>query len=91
MIKRLAPTFIDLTQDAVLKAFWYRSSLRFFLQQHGISDIDLARWQPDQTKRVYITWLWEQLIRTDWDTTPSGEARSLARCGFPDLERREDT
>jgi len=38
MRKRLSPSFVELTQDALLKAFWYKPSCRLFLQQHRISD-----------------------------------------------------
>ncbi|GAG16223.1 unnamed protein product, partial [marine sediment metagenome] len=38
MSKKLTPNFIQLTQDACLKAFWRKRALRTFLKQHGISD-----------------------------------------------------
>jgi len=93
MEKRLAPTFIELTCDALLKAFWYKPTLRLFLLQHGINESALAQWHADQSKRDYIVCLWPQLVKTD-----SGHAailkmaRSLAEMQhFPDLERKEDT
>jgi len=79
--------------DALLKAFWFRPSLRFFLQQHGIAEKTLACWHPDQSKRQYIEWLWPRLVRDDrGNQAILAMARSLAEMNdFPDLERREDT
>jgi restriction endonuclease Mrr len=93
MIKRLSPSFIELTQDAVLKAFWYKPSLRLFLQQHGISGGALAQWHADQSKRDFILWLWPRLVKEEkGQNAIVSMARSLAEMAyFPDLERREDT
>ncbi|MBI4667608.1 MAG: hypothetical protein HY747_00215 [Elusimicrobia bacterium] len=93
MNKRLAPAFIELTQDALLKAFWYRPSFRLFLQQHGIKDSVLAQWHADQSKRDFLAWLWPQLIKTDLGHDAIlNMARSLVEMDhFPDLERKEDT
>jgi hypothetical protein len=93
MSKRLSSVFIELTQDALLKAFWYKPSLRIFLQQHGIKDSALAQWHADQSKRDFILWLWPPLIKDDkGQNAILGMARSLAEMKhFPDLERKEDT
>jgi hypothetical protein len=93
MSKRLTPSFIELTHEALLKAFWHKPSLRIFLEQHGIKDTALAQWHPDQTKRVYIDWLWPQLVKTEQGhRVILSMARSLADMQhFPDLERKEDT
>ena len=93
MKKRLSPVFIDLTLDALLKAFWYKPSLRLFLQQHRIAGSTLAQWHPDQSKRDFVMWLWPKLIASEKGQMAILEmARSLAEMKhFPDLERREDT
>ncbi len=93
MDKRLTPAFIELTQDALLKVFWYKPSLRLFLQQHGIKESVLASWHAEQSKREFVTWLWPKLLRsTDGHKVVLSMARSLADMQyFPDLERREDT
>ncbi|MBA4416476.1 MAG: hypothetical protein C0392_00990 [Syntrophus sp. (in: bacteria)] len=93
MNKRLSPVFIELTQDAILKAFWYKPSLRFFLQQHRIKDSALAQWHTDQTKRDFVAWLWPQLVKSDHGHDAIlNMAQSLADMRhFPDLERKEDT
>lgn len=93
MIKRLSPVFTDLTQDALLKVFWYKPSFRLFLQQHGISANALAQWHSDQTKRDFIVWLWPRLVKDEkGQNAILAMARSLAEMKhFPDLERKEDT
>jgi len=92
-MKKLSPVFVELTQDALLKAFWYKPSLRIFLQQHGIAEGALAQWHADQSKRDFIRWLWPQLVKGE--KVPGvilSMARSLAEMqDFPDLERKEDT
>ncbi len=93
MKKRLAPAFVELTLDALLKAIWYKPTLRRFLQQHRIADSVLAQWQDDQSKRDYMAWLWPKLIKTDeGQEAILAMARSLSEMqSFPDLERKEDT
>jgi len=93
MEKRLVAAFIELTYDALLKVFWYKSTLRFFFQQHGIKDSVLASWHADQSKRDYMAWLWPLLVRNDrGHAVILKMARSLAEMEhFPDLERKEDT
>lgn len=93
MSKRLSPAFVELTQDALLKAFWYKPSLRLFLQQQGISDRALAQWHSDQSKRDFVLWLWPQLVKDEkGQNAILSMARSLAEMKhFPDLERKEDT
>jgi restriction endonuclease Mrr len=93
MAKKLSSSFIELTQDALLKALWFKPSLRLFLQQHGIKDSALSSWHADQTKRDFIQWLWPKLIKTDEGHSAILKmARSLSEMEhFPDLERKEDT
>jgi hypothetical protein len=91
--KRLSSVFVELTQDALLKAFWYKPSLRLFLQQHHIAEKALAQWHADQSKRDFILWLWPQLVKDEkGQNVILSMARSLAEMKhFPDLERKEDT
>jgi|SRR5271165_5545309 len=93
MSKKLSPMFVELTMDAVLKAFWYKPSLRLFLQQHRIAERALAQWHADQSKRDFILWLWPQLVKDEKGQNAILDmARSLAEMRhFPDLERKEDT
>lgn len=96
MAKILSPHFIELTQDACLKAFWRKGALRRFLRQHHISEKELATWHSeDESKREYLTRLFDKLIRIK---DKSGYqiitkmAQSLAEMDyFPDLENWEDS
>lgn len=92
-MKALSPAFVELTQDALLKAYWYKPSLRFFLQQHKITESALAKWFPEQSKRDFILWLWPLLLKNEkGNAVILAMARSLSEMrDFPDLERREDT
>jgi hypothetical protein len=93
MKKRLSPSLIELTHDALLKAFWYKPSLRLFLQQHGVKNSVLAQWHGDQSKREFVAWLWPQLVKIELGhASILNMARSLSEMQhFPDLERKEDT
>jgi hypothetical protein len=93
MSKKLSPAFAELTQDALLKVFWFKPSLRLFLQQHNITDIALAQWHSDQSKREFVAWLWPKLLKTEkGQNAILAMARSVAEMRhFPDLERKEDT
>jgi len=93
MSKKLSPAFIELTMDALLKAIWFKGSLRSFLLQHKIKESALAQWHADQTKRDFIQWLWPQLFKDEkGQNVILSMARSLAEMRhFPDLERKEDT
>jgi hypothetical protein len=92
-VKKLSPVLVELAQDALLKAFWYKPSLRLFLQQHRIAERALAQWHADQSKRDFILWLWPQLVKDEKGQNAILDmARSLAEMRhFPDLERKEDT
>jgi len=63
----------NLTQDAALKVFWRKNSLRRFLRQHHISENELATWHSeDESKRDYLTRL--SALKTIW------VIKSLAGC-----------
>lgn len=95
MRHKLAPHFIELTQDACLKAFWHRKALRMFLKQNHITDATLATWHQDELKRDFLYRLFEDLVRIDENQGHAiilEMARSLADMKyFPDLEKWEDS
>lgn len=95
MRKKLAPAFIQLTQDACLKAFWRKRALRLFLQQHKISEAKLATWHEDETKRDFLYRLFQELLQIDDNSGHAAileMARSVAEMKhFPDLENWEDS
>lgn len=93
MAKKLSPIFVDLTQDTLLKVFWFKNSLRLFLQQQNISNDILAQWHSDQTKRDFVTFVFTQLVN---DEKGQNVILSIARYladmkHFTDLERKEDS
>jgi hypothetical protein len=93
MSQRLTPVFVQLTQDALLKAFWYKPAFRLFLQQHRIKDSSLAMWHADQSKRDFVAWLFPRLLKVEaGHMVVLDMARSLSEMEhFPDLERHEDS
>ncbi|MCK4631741.1 MAG: restriction endonuclease [candidate division Zixibacteria bacterium] len=95
MRKKLTPSFIELTQDACLKAFWRKPALRLFLQQHQISQTQLATWHGDESKRVFLNRLFPELLQINDNSGHAAVlemARSLAEMKhFPDLEGWEDS
>jgi|APCry1669189034_1035192.scaffolds.fasta_scaffold24935_2 restriction endonuclease Mrr len=93
MNKILSPVFVELTQDALLKAIWFKGSLRLFLIQHHISEAALAQWHSDQSKRDFVEWLWPRLVKNEkGQNAILAMARTLVEMKhFPDLERKEDT
>ena len=95
MQKKLAPGFVELTQDACWKAFWRKSALRRFLQQHGITQAKLATWHADESKREFLDRLFHDLLLVrdnKGHTVILAMARSLADMRhFPDLENWEDS
>jgi len=95
MNKRLAPHFIELTQNACLKAFWRKKALRLFLQQHHIMESFLATWSSEESKRDFLFRLFDKLVN---QTNSKGHsviliiAHSLVDMKhFPDLENYEDS
>ncbi len=95
MNKKLTPNFIQLTQDACLKAFWRKPALRAFLRQVGISASKLATWHADETKRIFLQRLFPDLLAVRDNKGHAAilkMARSLAEMKhFPDLENWEDS
>lgn len=95
MKERLTPGFIELTQDACLKAFWRRAALRSFLLQHAISESRLATWDAEESKRDFLQHLFQGLLGlrdNKGHAVILAMARSLAEMKyFPDLEKWDDS
>ena len=95
MQQKLAPGFVELTQDACWKAFWRKSALRRFLQQHGITQAKLATWHADESKRDFLDRLFHELLLirdNKGHKVILAMARSLADMRHsPDLENWEDS
>ena len=61
MNKKLSPYFISLTQDACLRAFWRKSTLKNFLAQMGIKEQFLLSWDENETKQVFLSKVFSKL------------------------------
>lgn len=94
-MSKLSPHFVQLTQDACLKSFWRRRSLRTFLKQQGIRESVLASWAEDETKRDFLSRLFDKLASLSDNRGRAvilGMARTLGeQRHFPDLEKWEDS
>jgi hypothetical protein len=93
-MKKLAPEFVALTQDACLKAFWTKNALRTFLKMHKISDELLSQLNDGETKNQFLARLFFALADPNKDkgSVILSMAESLAAMNhFPDLERWEDS
>ena len=95
MKKQLSPAFIQLTQDACLKAFWRKRALGMFLKQNDISDQQLVTLFGEETKREFLDRLFQDLVdlqNNEGHPIILKIARSLAEMKhFPDLENWEDS
>lgn len=65
MISRLTPVLISLIYDAVLKSYWRKKPLREFLSECGIQREFLSTWSADETKRLFLDRLFEDLRNTN--------------------------
>lgn len=93
MASALSPHFIELVQDALLKSYWTKKSLRNFLRRSNVAETLLSQLSNDETKRDWIDRLFPKL-----EVTGQGQAiiqqmaRSLAdQTSFPDLDNWEDS
>lgn len=91
MKTRLTPHLIGLTYEAALRSFWRKKSLSSFLTRSGFRG--LPSWHPDESKRDFLTRVFDILQRTD-----QGKAKILQlgqflaeQSCFPDLEGWEDS
>lgn len=91
MKTRFTPHLVDLTFDAALRSFWRKKALASFLTRTEIAD--LPTWLPDESKRDYLSRVFEMLEHTDHGKAKIVQlARFLAeQTRFPDLEGWEDT
>lgn len=92
-MKIISANTVELTRDALLKAYWTKKPLQAFLIKHGIPKMDtislLSRYV---TKRDYINDLFSRLINTDLGrNTIEKMAIDLATfTSFPDLSICDD-
>ena len=91
MKTRFTPHLVDLTFDAALRSFWRKKALSRFLERANIEN--LPTWLPDESKREYLSRVFQLLERTDHGKAKIVQlARFLSeQTAFPDLEGWEDT
>jgi hypothetical protein len=85
-------SFVNLLFDALVKAMWFKRTLRIFLRQHGVSEAALATWAEGETKREFLDRLLSRLAGDPRSTNLLlALARDLAeQSAFPDLQGLED-
>ena len=91
MKTRFTPHLFDLTFDAALRSFWRKRALSTFLR--GCEIKGLPAWGPDESKRDYLSRVFDDLRSTDQGR---GKILQLAQfladqTAFPDLQGWEDT
>lgn len=93
MPSRLPPHFVELLQDALLKSYWRKDSLRSFLRRSHISDAFIGSLSDGETKRDWLNQLFPRLEKTEkGQSLLQKMARSLAEQEtFPDLLTWEDS
>ena len=93
MATRLAPHFVVLVYDALLKSFWRKKALRNFLRRCHISETFLGQLSDDESKREWLDRLFRRLEESDkGEAVIQQMAKSLAeQTTFPDLENWEDS
>lgn len=93
MKSKITPYYISLIHDATLKSFWRKKTLRNFLKECKISDNFLATWNEDESKRDFLSRVFQALPRTD-----AGRRALITmadflseQSSFPDLHNWEDS
>ena len=61
MATRLAPHFIELVYDALLKSFWRKKALRNFLRRSHVAENFLGQLSEDESKRDWLDRLFKRL------------------------------
>lgn len=65
MGKKVNPTIVSLSYDALLKCFWRKEALKRFLRASGISASYLAQLDLSESKRVWLDRLFPLLAEQD--------------------------
>jgi hypothetical protein len=93
MATRLAPHFVELVYDALLKSFWRKKALRNFLRRSHVSDNFLGTLSDEESKRDWLDRLFRRLEESERGQAAIQQmAKSLAeQKKFPDLENWEDS
>ena len=93
MAARITPRLIELTYEATLRSFWRKHALRAFLRSSRVPEPLITSWAADESKRVFLDRVFNDLKATDKAKTTIFEmARHLSeQSSFPDLRDWEDS
>jgi hypothetical protein len=93
MKSRITPYYISLIHDATLKSFWRKKALRNFLKECKISDNFLATWNEDESKRDFLSRVFDALPKTEIGRKAliSMSEFLVEQRSFPDLQNWEDS
>jgi len=93
MKSRITPYYISLIHDALLKSYWRKKSLRYFLKECKISENFLATWNEDESKRDFLTRLFDKLPQSDKGRNALVEIADflVEQRSFPDLQNWDDS
>jgi hypothetical protein len=90
---KITPHLIDLTYEAALKSYWRKGALRKFLLASHLTELFLATWTPEESKRNFLDRVFHRLQASDRGKAVIFEmARNLSeQTAFPDLRNTEDS
>jgi hypothetical protein len=93
MAAKITPHLIDLTYEAALKSYWRKGALRKFLLASHLTELFLATWTPEESKRNFLDRVFHRLQASDRGKAVIFEmARNLSeQTAFPDLRNTEDS
>jgi len=90
---KITPRLIELTYEAVLRAFWRRNALQKFLLASHVSESFVATWTTEESKRDLLDRMFPRLQSSDRGKAVIFQiARNLSeQTTFPDLRNWEDS
>ncbi len=90
----IAPHYLELVADAALKSYWRKRALRLFLRRCGVSEVFLATWHEDESKRDLLYRLFPKLEDSGNDGLRLVHRMAdalIQQESFPDLVGWEDS
>ena len=90
MATRITPNFIELTYEATVQSFWYKTSLSQFLSNH---DYNLPFNSEEESKRIFLRRVFANLQKNDKGRTIIYKIANslLEKTTFSDFNNREDS
>jgi len=90
----IPPHYLELVADAALKSYWRKRALRLFLRRCGVSEVFLATWHEDESKRDLLYRLFPKLEDSGNDGLRLVHRMAdalIQQESFPDLVGWEDS